>query len=77
MSDTRQRFQGKCFVALEGKDFMYVYDNMPTSVRERLKNSPFNICPACVMTEFDGNYSEAIDKIEAAILAELGPFGPR
>jgi len=28
------------------------FDSLPLSVRQRLRNSPFNLCPACSVTEF-------------------------
>ena len=28
------------------------FDSLPLSVRQRLRNSPFNLCPACLVTEF-------------------------
>ena len=27
------------------------FDGMPSTVRQRLRSSPFNLCPACVVTE--------------------------
>ena len=46
--DTRQRFQGKCLRSMEGKTFMKYYDEYPPEVRDRLMNSPYNLCAACV-----------------------------
>ena len=48
MTDTRQRFQGLCLVASEGWREMDSFDELPISIRGRLKSSPFNLCPACV-----------------------------
>lgn len=73
----RQRFQGKCFVAGEGYRWMHNYDSLPEDIRKRLRDSPFNICAACVLTYSAGGYHRTIDRFEAAILAELGTFGPQ
>lgn len=46
------RFQGKCLVNAEGYRFMTgFYDYMPPEAREKLRNSRFNICAACVREE--------------------------
>ena len=78
MADTRQRFQGKCFVSSEGHRWMEkYYDNMPPVIRKRLMDSQFNICAGCVDNWHSvDDYNKAIDNLEAAILTELGPFGP-
>jgi len=45
--------QTKCWIATHGWRWMEVYfDSLPLSVRQRLRNSPFNLCPACSVTEF-------------------------
>ena len=41
-------YQGLCLVAAQGRLYMHNYDALPAPVRNRLKNSPFNICAACV-----------------------------
>ena len=54
------------------------YDHMPEPIRKRLMDSPFNICAACVdLLANSHDYIKAINKLEADILAELGPFGPQ
>jgi len=51
MSD-RTKFQGRCFVRADGYRYMTTYfDVMPPSVRERARNSPFNLCAACISDE--------------------------
>lgn len=77
---TRLRFQGKCLVGDEGYRYMTDdYDSMPREVRLRLQSSAFNLCAACVWEEsHKGNgYIQAINKIEAIVLDELGEFGPQ
>ena len=80
--NTRQRFQGKCYLGDEGHRYMQNnYDELPPETRSRLQSSAFNICSACVYDEAirhrEGNFMAAIDHIEAAVLAEYGPFGPQ
>lgn len=42
------RFQGMCLQSVEGRDLMNSFDQLPPLARNRLRQSPFNICPACV-----------------------------
>lgn len=45
--------QTKCWIATEGSMWMNGYfDSLPARVRQRLRASPFNLCPACLVTEF-------------------------
>jgi hypothetical protein len=45
--------QTKCWLATHGSLWMRRYfDTLPVAVRRRLRNSPFNLCPACLVTEF-------------------------
>ena len=46
--EASDKFQGLCLVSYQGSDFMLVYDAMPPSVRELVRNSSFNLCAACV-----------------------------
>lgn len=46
--DKRQRFQGNCLQSMEGSKFMKYYDNYPPEVKSRLRESPYNLCVACV-----------------------------
>ena len=39
------------------------YDALPAAVRERLRNSPFNLCAACV-GEGRSDYMKTIEKME-------------
>ncbi len=45
--------QTKCWIATEGHIWMVDYfDTLAPAVRQRLRQSPFNICPACLQTIF-------------------------
>jgi hypothetical protein len=45
--------QTKCWIAAGGHLWMEGYfDTLPVAVRRRLRNSPYNLCPACLVTEF-------------------------
>jgi hypothetical protein len=45
--------QTKCWIATSGHVWMKAYfDTLPVSVRRRLRSSPFNLCPACLVAEF-------------------------
>jgi hypothetical protein len=45
--------QTKCWIATHGWMWMTAYlDALPLPVRQRLRASPFNLCPACLVTEF-------------------------
>lgn len=42
-------FQGKCLQSTNGATWMVShFDGMPSSIRRRLRESPFNLCAACV-----------------------------
>jgi hypothetical protein len=43
--------QVKCLTADEGHVWIHYYDNLPSPVRRRLANGPYNICPACMQGE--------------------------
>jgi hypothetical protein len=44
--------QTYCLIATGGHMWMRGYfDTLPTTVRRRLRTSPFNLCPACLVTE--------------------------
>lgn len=44
------RFQGLCLVKEDGAGIAYIryYDMMPPAIRERVRNSPINLCAACI-----------------------------
>jgi hypothetical protein len=45
--------QVECWIASAGHLWMKdYYDRLPLLVRQRLQVSPFNLCPACLVTEF-------------------------
>jgi hypothetical protein len=69
---TFEATQVKCLTADEGHVWMPAYDRLPPEARRRLANSPFNICPACVAMEAEGQgvtHCEMIDRIEEALRA--------
>jgi hypothetical protein len=44
--------QTKYLINTEGHIWMEGYfDTLPLRVRQRLRSSPFNVCPACLVTE--------------------------
>jgi hypothetical protein len=52
-SDADEINQTKCWIATGGHIWMRGYfDTLPLSVRRRLRDSPFNLCAACLVTEF-------------------------
>ena len=50
LTDAEAR-QVKCLTADAGHMWMHSYDALPSAVRHRLANSPFNICAACMNIE--------------------------
>jgi hypothetical protein len=45
--------QVECWIASAGRLWMEgYYDELPLSVQRRLQVSPFNLCPACLVTKF-------------------------
>lgn len=42
--------QVKCLTSDEGHLWIDSFDHMPAIVRDRLRNSPFNLCAACLET---------------------------
>lgn len=69
--DKRQRFQGKCLEASEGWLYMDDFDMMPPPVRERLRMSDFNLCPACIgwLGDNHASYELRIKRMEDMIRA--------
>jgi hypothetical protein len=44
--------QTKCLINTAGHEWMNGYfDTLPLRVRQRLRASPFNLCPACLQLE--------------------------
>jgi hypothetical protein len=41
--------QVKCLTGDEGHVWIGSYDELPPAVRQRLRNSPFNLCAACLV----------------------------
>ena len=45
--------QTVCWISSAGHLWMRsYYDRLPLSVRRRLQASPYNLCPACLVTKF-------------------------
>jgi hypothetical protein len=52
MSKNEIENQTKCLINTEGHIWMEDYfDTLPSAVRKRLVASPFNLCPACLVTK--------------------------
>jgi hypothetical protein len=49
MSTNETKLQVKCLIGDEGHIWIKDYDALPPVVRQRLRNSPFNLCAACLM----------------------------
>ena len=47
--------QCRCLTYDEGSEWIHGIDELPPRVRQRLANSQFNICPACVDCEARNN----------------------
>ena len=54
-------FQGMCLVALSGNVTITVFDTLPPTVKEAIRNSSFNLCRACVV---DAANQLANDRLE-------------
>lgn len=39
-----------CLTADAGHVWIHVFDTLPVLVRRRLRSSPFNVCPACLVS---------------------------
>jgi hypothetical protein len=63
--------QVSCLVSAEdGWSYMEQFDRMPPATRERLRQSPYNLCAECLFYEAfarDGDYHAAIDEMERQI----------
>jgi hypothetical protein len=46
-------------------------DTLPLSVRRRLRDSPFNLCPACLVTEFLPQTRRRHHSRERALMAAI------
>jgi hypothetical protein len=44
--------QVKCRLNDEGHVWISYFDDLPRTVRQRLRETPFNLCPACLVTEY-------------------------
>jgi hypothetical protein len=59
-----QRFQGLCLVNTEGWAHMDVFDDFPPPIRQRLRDSPFNLCAACIAGEGGDELEKLLPAIE-------------
>lgn len=62
-----RRFQGLCLEASEGHLHMPHFDAMPESVRQRLRDSRYNLCAACIWMPSEKRMLERIDTFEKAL----------
>lgn len=46
--DDRYGMQGKCLISRKEPAFMLKFDDFPPEVRERLRNSSYDLCSHCV-----------------------------
>jgi hypothetical protein len=44
--------QVRCWTGDDGHIWIHTYDTLPARVRQRLRSSPFNLCPACLESFF-------------------------
>jgi hypothetical protein len=44
--------QVRCWTGDQGCRWIHYYDQLPPAVRRRLRQSPFNLCPACLVCTF-------------------------
>jgi hypothetical protein len=49
---TDSETQVRCWIGDEGHVWIHYYDELPPAVRRRLRQSPFNLCPACLVCTF-------------------------
>jgi hypothetical protein len=48
MSNNETEIQVKCLIGDEGHVWIHHYDALPVVARQRLRDSPFNLCAACL-----------------------------
>jgi hypothetical protein len=61
-----------CLIATGGHMWMrHYFDALPPAVRRRLRDSPFNLCPACLVTEFLSKVRSRHSSRERALLAAI------
>jgi hypothetical protein len=61
--------QVRCMTFDEGRIWIHEIDNLPPSVRRRLANARFNICPTCVDIETRNNGTPSLGLYFAVIAA--------
>jgi len=69
--EASDRFQGLCLQSSKGQFYMKNFDRLPPEIRERLRESPFNLCTACVIQQAEmGSFLSSIHRMEAMIRCE-------
>lgn len=49
------QFAGMCLQnGTTGSNYIHHYDEFSPAVRDRIRRSPFNICPACIQLQVNG-----------------------
>jgi hypothetical protein len=61
---SREWFQGLCLINDEGWKHMDVFDMLPLNIRQRLRESPFNLCAACIAVECMDDLERLLPAIE-------------
>ena len=69
--EASDRFQGLCLQSSKGQLYMKDFDRLPPEIREKLRESPFNLCTACVLEQaMTGTLLSSIHKMETMIRCE-------
>lgn len=64
----RESEQTNCLINEAGWQYMAIFDGFPPETREMLRNSPFNLCAACVGDVLHHNLAaDVISKMEHKI----------
>jgi hypothetical protein len=64
--------QTRCWIASGGHVWMRGYfDKLPLPVRQRLRDSSFNLCPACLLTKFLPKVSRRGQSRQQALFAAI------
>lgn len=63
------KLQTFCLIATGGHMWMDYYDLLPPLIRARLRQSRFNLCPACLITEVLPRVSKRHDRERRLMIA--------
>ena len=72
-STASDKFQGLCLQAMNGCQTISSFDGLPSEIREIVRNSSFNLCPACLLDMAGGQKGDirsAIGQMEHLIRCE-------